>query len=972
MRIRTGRLVVTCLLWIGIAADVCAGQDGARKFYPDDPLKAEPPPVPVVNPQRRALSELLELVNNTVNRPGERHPGRGVIAAGGVNTLGEVMDSDWFTNRHATRRMTLEELARGPGTDHPPAPDGPWRVLTLQPHGTRPGVLVADARHRVYLLLFDPPDHPEMSTGAQMVSSRFAHAIGYFVPECYLVRFDRAALAVSGESEIVSSAGNRRPLTSTDLEVFLRGVARTGSGQYRAVAFYVTPDVWRGYVGPFQLFSRRSDDPNDVVVHEHRRDLRGLFVIAAWLNHSTMRAVSTMDVLVEADGIPRIRHLLVDFFGTLGSGYNGVKQAWEGNGPLVDIGSIVRNAVSFGIWSPPWTRERFPGIPAVGRFASATFDPEQWSPTERLAAFENRLPDDEYWGAKQVVAFTDEEIATIVGTGGYTDPAAAAWITNTLIERRNRIARTYFRKVLPLDDFRVEGGWLKFDDLAARYRVDDLPAGALAAGGPATYTARWFRLDEATGDLTPIEGAESSALPRDVAGARDGTYVAARIESSRRSPEMHVLVFLRARAGGWEVVGIERGWPGKTIVDPRDLGRDVSRFDDLAPEQKKLYAPYAKRDAEARGRTMTVAEHFDSQTISARTTFDSVTHALMGSKLTDASGHDLGSSFDLVSGLDRVAGQYHGRRGDEQFRLFAELGPGALEILGKSTEFFRDRDNTVFHVGYPLSYRQTGRVPNIQFSVSEDGRRADIDVDYRASGIPQGLFNGHLSAANSDVRAGDNLERHNRRWEGFVAWWREAFGRVPAGESHSESILDAAADEDPTPLPPDRPSGAAIADPQDAVEEFLADWLVRRDVDGALAAVSTRAFACVNVDDDREPEAIREQEARRILRETMRHAIDEMGKPTNLTEAIEAVDSASDKPSVVRHAFDREFTLMTLSPDQAAARFLVCGADRMPSTGTSYAEALFRFRRSDSAVLGLLWAQEEGRWQLKSYQLFDM
>jgi hypothetical protein len=961
MAIRAGRLVVLCLLWIGIADGVSAGPSGPRKFYPDDPLKAEPPPAPVVNPQRRALSELLELVNNTVNRPGERHPNDGVIAAGGVNTLGEVMDSDWFVNRHATRRMTLEELARGPGADHPPAQDGPWRVLTLRPHGTRPGVLIADTRHRVYQLLFDPPDHPEMSTGAQMVSSRFAHAIGYFVPECYLVRFDRATLAVNEESEIVSSAGNRRALTTIDLDVFLRGVARTGTGQYRAVAVYVAPDVWQGYVGPFQWFSRRSDDPNDVVVHEHRRDLRGLFVISAWLNHSTMRAVSTMDVLTDVDGIPRIRHFLVDFFGTLGSGYNGVKQAWEGNGPLVDIGSIVQNAVGFGIWSPPWMRERFPPIPAVGRFAAATFEPERWSPTERLAAFENRLPDDEYWGARQVAAFTDAEIAAIVGTGGYSDPAAAAWITNTLIERRNRIARTGFRKVLPLDHFHVEGGQLRFDDLGAGPGLED----------PPVYTARWFRFDNTTGDLTPLDGATSFDLPAGISAAGDGSYVAARIESSRRSPEMFVTVYLRAHAGGWQVVGLERGWPGRNIVDPRDLGRDVSRFDDLTAEQKHLYEPYAKRDAEARGRTMTAAEHFDSQTISARTTFDSVTHALMGSKLTDASGHDLGTSFDLVSGLDRIAGQYHGRRGDEQFRLFAELEPDALEILGKSTEFFRDRDNTVFHVGYPLSFRQTGRVPNIQFSVSEDGRRADIDVDYRASGIPQGLFNGHLSAANSDVRAGDNLERHNRRWEGFVAWWRETFGTVAAGASRSESILDDGHDEDSPPLPPDRPIGARIAEPQDAVAEFLADWLVRRRVDEALDVVSSQTFACVNIDDDREPEAIREREAYRILRETMRHAIDEVGKAHDLTDVIEAPDSISSKPTLVPHAFAREFALVALSPDQAAAQFLVCGADRQSSSSPSYYEALFRFRRNDSAVLGLLWVQEDGRWRLKSFRIFE-
>ena len=47
----------------------------------------------------------------------------------------------------------------------------------------------------------------------------------------------------------------------------------------------------------------------------------------------------------------------------------------------------------------------------------------------------------------------------------------------------------------------------------------------------------------------------------------------------------------------------------------------------------------------------------------------------------------------------------------------------------------------------------------MQFSLSEDGMRADVDVDYRSSKSPQALFNGHLTAANSDVRAGDNPRR---------------------------------------------------------------------------------------------------------------------------------------------------------------------------------------------------------------------
>ena len=43
----------------------------------------------------RNLSVLLEAVSATFGRPGERHPGKKVIAAQGVNTLGDVLDGAW-------------------------------------------------------------------------------------------------------------------------------------------------------------------------------------------------------------------------------------------------------------------------------------------------------------------------------------------------------------------------------------------------------------------------------------------------------------------------------------------------------------------------------------------------------------------------------------------------------------------------------------------------------------------------------------------------------------------------------------------------------------------------------------------------------------------------------------------------------------------------------------------------------------
>jgi hypothetical protein len=935
----------------------------APKFYPDDPLTREPPPYPTNAPEARALSEILELVGSTLGSPGERHPQNGVIPAGGVNTLGEVLDGPWFENRHATRRLSREALIQGPRTGGLPMDEGSWQVLTVKPYGFRPGILIGDARKQRYLLLFDDPGSPEVATGAQVVSSHILHAIGYHVPECHIVTFPREKLVLAEGAEIVSSAGNTRALTDDDIDAFLNQVARIGPRRYRAVAIHASPPDAASILGPYQMFSTRSDDPNDVVPHEHRRDLRGLFVIASWINLATTRAISTMDLLID-DGVapPHIRHYLLELWSSLGgSDLNGPRRAWDGNDPMFDAGAALRNVAGFGVWSPAWMRARYPRIRGVGQFESETFDPRRWATIERLAPFANRLPDDEFWGAKQVTAFTDDDIRALVSTGEYTDPAASEWIARTLIARRDKIGRSYFANVLPLDGFRIENGQLAFDDLGGRYG---------ATRTARTYAARWFRLVNDTGALVPLKAADSLKVPSERAGDQ-GSYYAVRIQRVGEDPEREVTVYLRAGNADRRVVGVERGWPGKVLADPdRNVNTGSRRFAALAAEQQRLYAPYATADTEARGRTMTIEEHFESQAISERTTYDAVTHALLNSPLTDVQGTSLGRAFDLVAGLERVAGQYYGRSGDQQFRLYVTLKPEAFDALKRAVEFFPGKENSVYHVGYPNDFRQAGRVPNMQFSVSEDGLKADIDVDYRSSRLPQALFNGHLSAANSDVRAGDNVDRHSGRWAGMTAWWRAIFGKLPDGqEGPRDTLVEAALAETPTSLPPDRPAGSPVARIEDAAQEFLTDWLVRREIGEALTFLSDRPAACVNVDDDAEYEALDADRARSALRETMQYVIDEIERPRNLTEVIDAVVPLTPDRQLVAHRFEGEFSVGELSLDEAA-QYLCTRTQLEPDR--PYYGVVFRFKQTDGGTLGLLWTQEAGAWRLVSFQALDL
>ena len=175
----------------------------------------------------------------------------------------------------------------------------------------------------------------------------------------------------------------------------------------------------------------------------------------------------------------------------------------------------------------------------------------------------------------------------------------------------------------------------------------------------------------------------------------------------------------------------------------------------------------------------------------------------------------------------------------------------------------------------------------------------------------------------------------------------------------------------PTPTPPNRPAGAPIAEVHDAVQEFLTDWLVRRDVDEALGFFSDRAYACMNVDDDREEEALDTRQARETLSELMSYAADELGRRNNLTEAVVAVPPITPGRQLISHPYEREFIMA--SGDAAAAAKYLCGqeAGAEPDESTYYG-VLFRFRQKGAAALGLLWTQEAGAWRLVSYQVFEM
>jgi len=521
----------------------------APRFLPDDPVSVDNDRLPMPRPARAELSTTFDVIERTF----KHRPDGNIPRAVNVNTLGEVPDSSWFTNRMGARLLAIEELVRGPLQGEGPDMSRPWTVIRGKSGGISPGFTMRDARGDVYFIKLDPEGFPNLSTAADVIGSRFFHAFGYFVPENHIAYVRRDQLTVAPDARMTERGRGRRAMTEADLDRLLERVYRRKDGAIRVVAGRALPGE---DVGPHEFIGTRPDDANDVFPHEDRRDLRGYRVFSAWLNHDDSRSVNTLDTFMPvADGRGWVKHHLIDFSSSLGSGSTPAKQIAPqglrgGNEYLVEIGPALKAALTLGLWERPWRRVEYRVHPEIGRIEADHFRPEAWKPEYPNPAFERMLPDDAFWAARIVSRFTDEMVRALVHTGQYDDDAAERQLADTLIQRRDTIVAHYFRQVNPLAEFEVGAG-----PEGARLRFRNLGQEA-GLGRAEAYEHQWFAFDNATQALTPRGPAAVSAATELTVPRTEGEYRMVRVRTRGSEPAWAkgVDVYL----SGVRVVGIER------------------------------------------------------------------------------------------------------------------------------------------------------------------------------------------------------------------------------------------------------------------------------------------------------------------------------------------------------------------------------------------------------------------------------
>jgi len=385
--------------------------------------------------------------------------------ASNVNALDEVPDSSWYTNRNRLRRMTLEELKRGPNRGG--TPDFTNATITkAKTIGVTPGLQIKDATGQSYLIKFDGSSYPNLQSGAEVVSTKILYAAGYNVPENYIAHIDPSNLKIGDDVKITDAkTGQKRPFTRDDLDVMLWRVARLPDGRCRVLASKILPGKAKG---PFPQVGFRSDDPNDLIPHEYRRELRGLRVIASWIDDWDLKEGQSMDMYVEEGGRKFLRHYLLDFGASLGAD-DKPTDYYHGREYGLDLRGITKEVLSLGLRKSPNEKTARILSPEIGNFSSDDFDPATWKQTFPSVMFDNMTDQDAFWATRVILSFTEPELRSMIETGEYSNPRTVDYILRTLLERRQMVARTWLLKVDGLADFSIrpsaDGLALTFHDL---------------------------------------------------------------------------------------------------------------------------------------------------------------------------------------------------------------------------------------------------------------------------------------------------------------------------------------------------------------------------------------------------------------------------------------------------------------------------------------------------------------------------
>jgi hypothetical protein len=493
----------------------------------------------------------------------------GIVTSGestNVNSLDEVPDSAWFTNRVGVRPVSLEELRLNDCKkewllDPEHAPDGSWLIDQGKTSGSTPGFRIDVPGKGKYMIKVEATGLPERQVAATVIGEAVYYATGYNATceQALLVRPSIFTL----KPGLRASHGNFGDEYDFDRKAVDELFAKSNKhgGLLRVSASAWVP----GYITQqFRYEGTRSDDPNDVIPHQDRRELRASRLLSAWIDHFDAREGNSLDAwITEVEGGPpdaspgHLIHLMMGTSAALGSSWD-----WDpitrrlGNAYVVDWGDMAKDVVTLGATTDVWeTVRRTPGHEMFGYFNVRDFDPERWKNEYPNRAFSAMTERDGAWMARILARFTPQMVRTLAEMAKLADPANTDYLESVLDGRLAKILERYLTRVSPIASVHVEG-------TSTLCGVDLAEWRGLRDPGAFRYTARrlgggWLALERRTGSQIcfALPHAAPDGTTADDAPAR---YLRVRIEDGVARGPLVAHLYDLGPTRGYRLAGLER------------------------------------------------------------------------------------------------------------------------------------------------------------------------------------------------------------------------------------------------------------------------------------------------------------------------------------------------------------------------------------------------------------------------------
>lgn len=397
-----------------------------------------------------------------------------------TNNFDEVPDSSWFKNtigRYDVSPEDITDILRDSDLKNVNFKLVINKIFLSKTHST---LIASDDQGNLYTLSLDAPGRAEITTAISLISNHIVGLAGYNVPQSAIAYVRKANLTLAKDAVQYNVLGKSRSATPKDLEEVL---AEAGQAKSTTIRVLITKRPEGLFLGPFSFSGTKSSDSNDIIPHEHRRELRGFRIIASFVDYTTAIESHTADFFIETHGFDGYtKHYICNI----------ESMSYEANRAASELARVYGDEINLMRTEDPTeileaaNKARQKKTDKIMLVSSENFNPAAWHPTFENEAFSNLTYRDAIWGTKIVQRFSDKLIEAIVAEAKLSNPKLVLTITNLLKQRRNKIVEVWFSKLPPLDQFELTSNGterfiLSFKDLSphpdTRYRfrvMDDL------------------------------------------------------------------------------------------------------------------------------------------------------------------------------------------------------------------------------------------------------------------------------------------------------------------------------------------------------------------------------------------------------------------------------------------------------------------------------------------------------------------